>query len=117
MANQYKSYPETTLLPKDTTIVDGTLYYKHVDDTSNVYEGPFTLTQLETEYGIAVGTISETYSSFEEIEYTDMSFTTGLNSVTYGENDSWLKFNVLYPNQDIKTIIFRFTFGTPAILA
>jgi hypothetical protein len=100
--------------PKNTTIVDGTIYYKN-DSSPTEYVGPITLSQLETEYGISLTTFNQTYSNFDEIEFTDMDITTGLNSVEYtGSSTSFIKFSVQYPTNEIIEVIFRIYFSFPA---
>ena len=109
-----KYYTESTLLPKGTVILDGTIYYKNTDSPTS-YVGPLTINQLETNYGFSIAHFNTTYPSFEEIEFTDISLNTGLNSITYtSSSDSYIKFDVKYPNNGIKTIIFRFNFTPPA---
>jgi hypothetical protein len=105
-----KNYTESTLLPKDTVILDGTIYYKNTFSPTS-YVGPLTISEFENDYGISMTTFNDVYPSFEEIEFTDIELNTGLNSVTYPQGTiSYIKFDVQYPNNDIKTIIFRFIF-------
>jgi len=100
--------------PKNTTIVDGTIYYKN-DSNPTEYVGPITLSQLESEYGISLTTFNQTYSFFDEVTITNMSITTGLNSVEYPESSqSFIKFSVQYPTNEIIEVIFRIYFSFPA---
>jgi hypothetical protein len=105
-----KYYTESTLLPKGTVILDGTIYYKNTDSPTS-YVGPLTISELENDYGVSITTFNNVYPSFEEIEFTDIELNIGLNSVTYiGNTNSYVKFDVQYPNNNIKTVIFRFGF-------
>ena len=101
---------EPIWFPKNTTIVDGTIYYKEVTnpEVPTEYVGPLKLSQLKTQYGFGLTAFTETYQGFDLIEFTDIRLQSGLNSVIYDFGPShYIKFNVQYPDGLIKEVIFK----------
>ena len=107
------SKTQSLWFPKDTTIIDGTIYYKNSFSLTE-YVGPITLSLLESEFGISLTTYNDTYSDFDEVVFTNMGITTGLNSVEYPESSqSFIKFSVQYPTNEIIEVIFKIVFSGP----